>query len=252
MRRGRVHATRCPARLRSARLANTVGGVLQLNPSGTRGRFRFARLALIALVALVGLGLLLGWGGDARLLFERATSLLRAAGPLVFFGVMAIAPAPLAWFTLPAGEAFAATLTLPGVVAAALLAVAIQLSLYYWIARSVFRPGLHRWLTRRGHVVPTIPARDALAAVLLVRLIPGPPMSIGSCLLGVAEAPFRVYLLASWLVAVPWVIGGIVLGRGLLGGNLTFAASGIGVLVAATLALQIARRRLVRRANGNA
>lgn len=181
---------------------------------------------------------------------DRLLAGVRAAGPVAYFSTMALLPAPLAWFTVPAGELFAAQLTLPGVVLAALVAVALQLALSYAVARYGLRPLVGRLIRRRGYTVPQVTADNALSVALLVRLTPGPPMILGSCILAVAEMPFRLYMLVSWLVALPWVIGGVVLGRGLLGGDVKMVALGAGLLGAAMVAVHWWRKN--RRPRGGA
>lgn len=221
------------------------------SPPGPRAPHRLPAVLLVAIaVALVaGFGLAFSPVG-LRGAIESAIGFIRAAGPVPFFVAMAIVPAPLAWFTIPAGEAFAAQLTLPGVIAAALAAVAVQIALCYWLARFAFRPVLLRWVTRRGYVVPKVTGDNALAVVLLVRLVPGPPLPLSCFLLGLAEVPFRTYLIVSWLITVPWALGGVVLGRGLLNGNIRLGGIGLGVLGAAAVAVHLVRRRLAARAPG--
>jgi uncharacterized membrane protein YdjX (TVP38/TMEM64 family) len=209
-------------------------------------RFPFLRLALLALAVLTLALLLLA--GDPRETIERGLEAIRTAGPVAYFSVMAVVPLPLAWFTIPAGEAFAAQMTLPGVIAAALVAVAVQVAWCYWAARRGLRPVLHAWLARRGYVVPAVSRENALAVALLVRLTPGPPIIIGSFVLGVAGVPFGIYLFVSLLVAIPWVIGGVVLGKGVLGGNFALGGIGLGVLGAGAAAAHLARKRWLRRA----
>lgn len=198
---------------------------------------------------LVGLGAAAWWlgGADLRAGVEAGIAVLRAAGPGWYFVAMAVLPLPLATFTVPAGEAFAAQLTLPGVIAAGAAAVAVQQALTYWIARRWLRPVVARWLRRRGHTVPPVTPGNAVSVVLLVRFTPGPPMIAGSCLLALAATPFRIYLLVSWLAALPWVGAGVILGRGLLEGNLILAASGVGLIIAALIATRLIRRRWAQR-----
>ncbi len=197
-----------------------------------------AALAVAAALAAVWLA-----GLDLRGLVERFLALVRAAGPGWYFTAMALLPLPLAWFTVPAGEAFAAQLTLPGVIAAGMAAVAVQVSLTYAVARSWLRPPLKRLLARRGHPVPRVTPANALSVALVVRLTPGPPMVLGSCVLALAETPFRLYLLVSCAVAFPWVCGGVILGRGLLQGNFALVASGVGLIAAVALGARLWRRR---------
>jgi uncharacterized membrane protein YdjX (TVP38/TMEM64 family) len=174
---------------------------------------------------------------------DRLLTGVRAAGPAAYFTAMALLPAPLTWFTVPAGELFAAQLTLPGVVVAALVAVAVQLTLSYAVARYGLRPLVARLIRRRGYTVPRVTPGNALSVALLVRLTPGPPMILGSCILAVAEMPFRLYLLVSWLVALPWVIGGVVLGRGILAGDVKLIALGAGVIGAVVVAVHLWRKK---------
>lgn len=197
---------------------------------------------VVALVGLAGLGLWLG-GTDLRAGADAGIAAVRAAGPLGYFGAMALIPLPLAWFTVPAGEAFAAQLTLPGVIAAGAGAVAVQQALAYWVTRYFLRPAIARILLRRGHTIPQVTRDNALGVALLVRLTPGPPMIVGSCVLALAGTPFRLYLLVSWLVALPWVVAGVMLGRGLFQGNVTLVATGGALLAAAVIAARLWRRR---------
>jgi uncharacterized membrane protein YdjX (TVP38/TMEM64 family) len=198
---------------------------------------------VVALVVVVIGGVALSrsavFMGAGRHVFES----IRAAGPAAYFSAMAVLPLPLTWFTVPAGGLFAAQLTLAGVVAVALIAVAIQLALSYGIARYGLRPVVERLIRRRGYAVPRVTADNALSVALLVRLMPGPPMFLGSCILAVAETPFRLYMVVSWLVAVPWVIGGVVLGRGVLSGDVKLVAVGVGVLGVVAVGVRWWRRR---------
>ena len=189
--------------------------------------------------------------GGAWLLWRDATSAavlrdvlatIRATGPWAYFAAMALVPLPLIWFTMPAGEAFAPQLTLPGVIAVASIAVAVQQALSYAIARYALRPVVERMVRRRGWTVPRVTPTNALGVALLVRLTPGPPMILGSCLLALAEVPFRLYLVVSWLVALPWICAGVILGHGILEGRLAPALTGFSVLVAAVIAARLLRR----------
>ena len=176
---------------------------------------------------------------------REAAGWIRAAGPAVYFAVMALVPLPLAWLTVPAGELFAERLTLPGVMAAAMAAVVVQLSLSYAAARYAVRPVVARWLERRGHAVPAVTRANAVSMVLLVRLLPGPPMILGSCLLAVAETPFVIYLLLSALVALPWVCAGVMLGHGLMNGDFAHVLTGAGVLAVVVIGVRFFRNRRV-------
>lgn len=175
---------------------------------------------------------------------DRGIAWVRAAGPGAFFTAMALVPAPLWMFTVPAGEAFAGLLTLPGVIAAALAAIAVQIAVCYGLARYALRPVVEKLVRRFGYTVPRLNADNALNVALLVRLTPGPPLFLQCFLLGVAEMPFGLYMIVSWLCTVPWVIGGVVLGRGVLAGNFATVLIGISLLGAAAIAVRLLRKRL--------
>jgi uncharacterized membrane protein YdjX (TVP38/TMEM64 family) len=207
------------------------------------------KLAIAAVVLLVVAVLVLR-GLDLRALVNQGMNLVREAGPWVFFGAMAILPAlgfPMSLFTIPAGEAFRDRMGLGGVIAVTLVVMAFNLAFGYWVARYAFRPLLMRLLARYGYTVPRVTAANALQIALLVRLTPGPPYALQTAILGVAEIPFRLYMIVSWLALLPWVIGAIILGQGLFSGNVAALFAGLGVIVVAVIAVQMVRRRFARR-----
>ena len=175
-----------------------------------------AGLALIAIVVLVLHDL------DWRLLVDQGMAIIRAAGPWVFFTAMAILPAfgmPLGLFTIPAGEAFGTQMGLGNVIVVSMTMIAVNLALGYWVARYLFRPVLIVIFARYGYQVPRVTPENALQIALVVRLTPGPPYAVQTGILGVAELPFRLFMIVSWLSLLPWVVGAISLGQGLFNGN---------------------------------
>lgn len=205
---------------------------------------RHATLVLGALLAAAAAALLaLEWGVSPVETAHRALAAIREAGPVAYFSAMAIVPLPLSWFTLPAAEAFAAPMTLGGVIAAALTAMALHLAFIYWLARWALRPWLEALVRHYGAEVPRASASNALALSLLVKLTPGPPLFLQCCVLALAGIPFGTYFIVSWLTTAPWVVGGVILGKGLLRGSLGFSAAGAGLLVAAAAAAALWRRR---------
>jgi uncharacterized membrane protein YdjX (TVP38/TMEM64 family) len=119
--------------------------------------------------------------------------------------------------------------------------------LTYWLARQAVRPLLARLLKRFGYTVPRVTADNALSIALLVRLTPGPPFFLQSYILGLADVPFRLYMVVSWLCVLPWAAGAVVLGRGMLHGNFKMAAMGFGVIIAAVAAVHLIRRKVAKR-----
>jgi len=175
---------------------------------------------------------------------------IRAAGPWVFFSAMAVLPAlgaPMMAFTIPAGEAFAAQMGMAGVIAVALAVVTVNLAFAYWVARYALRPLLTTLIQRYGYKIPRVTPANALNIALVVRFTPGPPYFLQCFVLGIAEVPFRLYMLVSFLALVPWVVGAIILGRGLFSGNFRAAAIGAGLLVVAVVAVQWVRKKYFSR-----
>ena len=208
-----------------------------------------AKLAIVAVVLIAGAVLVLR-GVDLGALKDRAFAIVRELGPVVFFSAMMILPAfgvPMSVFTIPAGEAFGARMGMGGVIAVALVVLAINLALTYWVARYALRPFLTALLKRYGYSVPRVTPENALTVALVVRLTPGPPYAVQGYLLGLAEVPFGLYMIVSWLGQAPYAVGFIVLGQGLLNGNFMLALKGIGVLVVVVAAVQVVRKKFAKR-----
>ena len=207
------------------------------------------KLAVAAVVLAVGAVLVLR-GVDVGALKERAFATVREFGPVVFFGAMMILPAfgvPMSLFTIPAGEAFAPRLGLGLVIAIALVVLAVNLALTYWVSRYALRPLLTGLIKRYGYSVPRVTPENALTVTLIVRLTPGPPYAMQGYLLGLAEVPFGLYMLVSWLGQAPYAVGFIVLGQGLLNGNFSLIAKGLAVLVVVIAVVQLVRKKLTKR-----
>ena len=204
----------------------------------------------VLVLAVLVVGALALRGVPVRDGIDQGMTMVRSAGPWVFFFAMAVLPlfgAPLLAFTIPAGEAFAGQMTLGGVIAAALAAIALNLALTYWLAHRAVRPLLERLTERFGYTVPRVTPGNALTVALLVRLTPGPPFFLQSYLLGLAAIPFRLYMFVSWFCVLPWAVGAVVLGRGVLNGNFKMAVMGVGVIIATVAAVQLIRRKVAKR-----
>jgi uncharacterized membrane protein YdjX (TVP38/TMEM64 family) len=209
----------------------------------------WVKLAIATVVLAVGAVLLL-CGLDVPALIERTMDLIRRVGPVGFFLAMTILPTaavPLSLFTIPAGEAFAPQMGLGVVIAISLVVLAVNMALTYWVARYALRPALTKLLQRYGYTVPRVTPENALAITLVMRVTPGTPYVIQGYVLGIAEVPFVLYMIVSWLCQAPWVVGFVVLGQGLLKGNFAVAAKGLGVIVAVVIAVQWLRRKYAKR-----
>ncbi len=173
---------------------------------------------------------------------------LREAGPGLFFIAMALLPLagfPLAPFILAAGPVFAPGLGVGSVIACSILAVAVNVTLSYWIAARVLRPVMVRLLAWLGFTLPVLPAGSGWEIVLLARLIPGVPFFIQSYLLGLARVPFVSYLLISTLVMSGYIVASVMAGDALMHGDRRmFATAGV-VFVLVAVALHRLRKRLM-------
>ncbi len=221
-----------------------------------RKKLPVVKLAIVGVVLAIGGLLLLREVGLAQLVewLDRFVGLIRDMGPWVFFTAMAILPAagaPLTAFNLVAGEAFAPRMTMPGVIVTVALVIALNLALTYWLARYALRPLLTRLVTRYGYSVPRIDAKNALIVSLLVRLTPGPPFFFQSYLLGLAEVPFRLYMIVSWLAVLPLALAVVMLGKAAREGSLGKIVAVLGLMVVAVVTVQLVRRKIAKREGGS-
>jgi uncharacterized membrane protein YdjX (TVP38/TMEM64 family) len=183
---------------------------------------------------------------DYHALEAQGLALIRGAGPWAFFTATALLPAvgaPLSAFTLTAGELFAPSLSMPVVIAATMLAIAVNLALTYWLARYALRPLVGRIIARYGYSIPSATKATALSVTIALRLTPGPPFFLQSYILGMAEVPFGIYMIASWLCLLPWSVGALILGKGIFNGNFKLAIYGAGLIALAAVVIQQVRKR---------
>lgn len=205
---------------------------------------------IVKLAAVAAATVVLAWlllrGVDVRGLAETAIEWLREAGPWVFFAAMAVLPAvgaPLSIFTLVAGPAFGLAVSLP----AAAVAMAVNMTLNYWIARRWLRP-LVEWFFRHTHyTVPRSSAGSHFILTILVRVAFGLPYFAQGFILGLAEVPFRIYLPVSFAIQYAFAVGFIVFGDALMRGRTGMILVGVCILIAAALVVKFLRIRYARR-----
>ncbi len=210
------------------------------------------KLGLVA-IAVIVVAVLVLRGVDVRGLIDQVFALVREAGPWAFFGSMAVLPAvgfPISPFYLTAGEAFAGQMTMPGVLAAALVANSVQFALSFWLAQRAFRPVVEWLLAQAKYRVPQVKPENETTVAVLVRVTPGPPLCMQSYLLALSGVRFRTYLWVS--IAVQGLMGSayIVFGKALMSGKGGLALLGLMVLVFAIAAVQLVRKRLAQRDAG--
>ena len=174
---------------------------------------------------------------------------VREAGPVVFFGAMAVLPAvgfPMIAFTLAAGPVFGPTLGTGWVIACAVAAVVINLLLTYWLADRAVRPLVGRLLTCFDVRLPDRVAVGAWQLTLIVRLAPGLPCWVQSYSLGLMHVPLLAYMIVSTVVMTGYVAALVCGGEAVASGNGRLAFIAIGTLVVSIVLLRLLRRRTLR------
>ncbi|MBL9208640.1 MAG: VTT domain-containing protein [Opitutaceae bacterium] len=207
------------------------------------------KLGALLLVAVVVAVLVLR-GLDVKGLVTRLMAVIGEMGPVAFFAAMALLPAvgfPLMAFCLTAGPAFGAQMGLGGILLASAAAILINVLLTYWLARVALRPLMEKLVARLGYRIPVVEKADQLELTILVRITPGPPFFVQSYLLGLAEIPFRTYILPSFFIPLFNITGVIIFGDALAQGKGKWAALGIGLVVAGGLAVHMLRRHFAKR-----
>jgi len=204
----------------------------------------------LGLVLLGAVGLLVLQGVDLKALMDQALELVRTAGPVAFFVGMAVVPAfgfPLSPFTLSAGSVFVPTLGWPTVLIALWVALAVNVTITYCLSRWIARPLLEKVVTRFGYKWPQVPAEAAWRFTILLRVTPGPPFVVQSALLGLAEVPFRIYLIGSVIIAGFYGTAFAVFGEALLSGQGRMILIGVGAMAGLSVGAQLLRKHLVKK-----
>jgi uncharacterized membrane protein YdjX (TVP38/TMEM64 family) len=211
---------------------------------------RRSTLVLVAVAALVVvLALVAARFLELRAHMEGVVADVREAGPLTFFGAMALLPAlgfPLSLFTVAAGPVFGPSLGVGLVIACAVCAVAINVALSYWVAAWAMRPLVERLIRRRGYAVPLVKPGAVWPALLLLRIVPGPPFWLQSSLLGFARVPFGPYLLVSTLVPCAYIAALVLFGDALMRKDAWAMAGAGGLFMVAGAIIHQVRKRLGR------
>jgi uncharacterized membrane protein YdjX (TVP38/TMEM64 family) len=217
-------------------------------PTPAQKKALLVKLAVVAVAGLVGAVLVLR-GLDLKALFNDMLALIRNVGPEAFFAGMAILPAlgfPMSPFWLSAGPVFTPVLGLPTVIGMCAVSLTVNLAFTYWLARYAFRPPLV-WLVRRlGYELPHVAVADQVEVAVLLRVTPGSPFFIQGYLLGLAEIPFKTYLLVSWLISMAYGVAFIFFGDSLAQGRGKLALLAFGGIVAVALGFRFLRKRMLK------
>jgi uncharacterized membrane protein YdjX (TVP38/TMEM64 family) len=177
------------------------------------------------------------WDREAVLAWKRSAS------PPLFFAAMAILPAlglPLTPFYIVAGATFGVPIGLLG----SMIALAVNLTLSYFIARSIPQAWLEGVLSRFGTKLPAFDERSgAIRFSVLVKLTPGVPMLLKNYLLGLSGVPFNVYLATSLVTALLYAVPLMILGNSLFDHDWSRSTVAIVVGLAAGAGVWLWRRR---------
>jgi uncharacterized membrane protein YdjX (TVP38/TMEM64 family) len=207
------------------------------------------KLAVVGVVLVVG-AVLVARGLDLKGLVAQGLALIRDAGPWAFFTAMAILPAlgaPISIFFLTAGSAFGEKLGMGPVIGLALLAITFNFCLSYFLASRALRPLLQKLVVRLGYQLPQVGAADATDLIILLRVTPGLPFPVQNYLLGLAQVPFRKYLIISCIIVWSFTIAFILFGDALLHGKGKVALIAISLLMALTAGTHMLRKHYSRK-----
>jgi uncharacterized membrane protein YdjX (TVP38/TMEM64 family) len=214
------------------------------------------KLPVLKLVLAAGLVLVIGTvlllSNDPRALIEqgrtlvgRALDAVRGAGPLAFFTAMAVFPAvgvPMLTFSLTVGSAFGPSLGMPMVVVWSLVAMAVNLTITYALARRGLRPVLEALVRRMGYKLPEVESGDVVDLIVILRVTPGIPFFVQNYLLGLAQVPAGRYFAVSCAIALPYCAAFVLFGNALMTGQGRLVLAAIGLLAALAAGTHMVRR----------
>lgn len=169
--------------------------------------------------------------------------LQEAPAPLFYLGtaLIPLIGIPIAPFYMAAGAAYG----LVGCMLGVGLALLLNLTLSYWIARFLRGP-IERWLAKAGWKIPQVPQGQYLAFTIMVRLTPGAPLMVQNYILGLSGTPFRTYLLVSWCAEMCIACGYILTGESLYARSWSFLFAGIGLIVFVILLAHFLRATVLK------
>lgn len=219
-------------------------------PAAKIPRSLLVKLAVLAVVLAVG-ALVVLRGLDVKGLVEQGLGLVRSAGPGAFLAAMIVLPAfgvPMLAFTIPVVSTFGPRFGTVPVVLVALLAMTGNYVLTYALARRGLRPVLAKLVARLGYQMPEVAAGDANDLVVIVRLTPGLPFFVQNYLAGLAEVPFRPYVVISAIITWPMAVGFMLFGDALLHGKGKIALLALSLLIVLTAVTHVVRRHYSRKA----
>jgi uncharacterized membrane protein YdjX (TVP38/TMEM64 family) len=132
------------------------------------------------------------------------------------------------------------------------VALLVNFTAGYWLARCGVRLPLTRRLERRGWRIPQLSAGDESMAILILRVTPGVPLCIQNYLLGLAGVKFGRYLLLSLPAQAAYALAFVWLGDSLTSNAGWHLLLAVAALTGVSLLVSLLRRWLNRCASGTA
>ncbi|MBK8477714.1 MAG: VTT domain-containing protein [Opitutaceae bacterium] len=205
-------------------------------------------IAVLGLVAAAGLGF---WAyevnHDAVMgVFHATAAWMRGLPWPVFYLAVALLPFtffPVSLLYLSAGAVHGIIPSMLGIV----LAMAVNISLGYWLAAGPLHNWISRWFARRDRAVPVLPADEHIWAVLAVRFTPAFPLMVQNYLLGLARVPFRKYFWVSLAAEVLIALGYILAGDALTQDHPGYVLAAFGCIVGAVVLSRLLRQAFAKK-----
>ncbi len=207
------------------------------------------KLVVVAVVVMVVGGLFLR-GVNVRGYLDQGMAFVRSASPATFFICMALLPAvgaPMLGFMLPAGPLWGEKLGMPTVVGLACVAITVNFTLTYLLARYALRPLLTKLVLRLGYKLPQVEDGDVSSLIVIMRVTQGIPFFVQNYLLGLAEVPAGRYFLITAILALPQSAGWVLFGDALLHGRGKAILIVGGLLIALAAVTHVVRRHYGRK-----
>ncbi|MDR0353580.1 MAG: VTT domain-containing protein [Opitutaceae bacterium] len=210
----------------------------------------FLTKLLMALVLIAGGTLVYFHLEEARVWMHLGLEWIRGMGPVPFFAAMIVLPAfgcPVSAFTFTAGPTFIPQLGTAWVCVLVSLGMTLDLALAYWLARYAARPLLSRLMERMGYRLPRVAPGDHTGLTVLLRVTPGPPLFIQNYLLGLAEVPFKIYILISAPIMSGWALAAVLASDALVAGKGRTAFIALGLVAGLVIVVRMVRKHYARR-----
>ena len=196
---------------------------------------------------------LVRWGGQ---FLSRIVDEVRTAGPVPYFAAYAILPSfgvPISLFNLTVAPTFVPQIGLGWVIVLSALSLALNLALSYWLARYALRPMVEKFVKLLGYTLPVIPHDEHVTACILLRVLPGPPYVVQSCILGLAKVRFLPYMIVSFIGQFGWALAMILLGDTLIkvmqGGSFKVAFLAVVLIIVLVIGTRFVRKYYTKKAS---